>query len=443
MRMGVKGESNVMDSILCALWIALLWIRITATTVTVDSVFSSRSIVIIKIYRVLFALMLVALTWRFLVVLNANLYFGKLLKIIKVMSWESIKFFGFVFIVFVSIFLAAMFMSHDDKDSEFYDFWNGMLFSLAVFFGGEDGQWSESGDGISTSFMVIVGLFGTMLITNLLIAILTNEYDRVSEQAAAEIMSNKTELVYDLLDSHRLMPPPLTTLVLFLAAIVWILNLMVSLIYPRWNLYAHIHYGTFQSLTKRFDLRELRCRCTSQEDSTAPSTTTDKIGPSGYFQSMTRLRVLKWHFLGLFSMLSCGHSVKNRCIHHRGCYGYLEIRGKKKETKKYRAVDGIRMAEWLHRYEQESGAQIAADDSEGLMRVTNAADVLFCRYCNRSFSCSKFEEELASPFTGLLELLSSFVFLIIVYLPLLPLMIALCKIINVYRRKASKKLSGF
>ena len=66
-------------------------------------------------------------------------------------------------------------------------------------------------------FSVFVAtVFGTLILTNLLLALMTTKYDDVRERAAAEVMCNQAELAYDLTtQTSRLMPPPVNILVCF------------------------------------------------------------------------------------------------------------------------------------------------------------------------------------------------------------------------------------
>lgn len=52
------------------------------------------------------------------------------------------------------------------------------------------------------------------ILTNLLIALMTSEYEKVVERADEEVNFNRVELAYDLTtQTSRLMPPPLNILV--------------------------------------------------------------------------------------------------------------------------------------------------------------------------------------------------------------------------------------
>ena len=82
--------------------------------------------------------------------------------------------------------------------------------------------------------MGIATIFGTLVLTNLLIALMTTEYEKVSERAAAEVMCNQAELAYDLTtQTSRLMPAPLNLIPLVFSVIIWFFNLIISLLNPR------------------------------------------------------------------------------------------------------------------------------------------------------------------------------------------------------------------
>ena len=90
---------------------------------------------------------------------------------------------------------------------------------------------------VITLSMGIATIIGTLVLTNLLIALMTTEYEKVSERAAAEVMFNQAELAYDLTtQTSRLMPAPLNLIPLVFSAIIWFFNLIISLINPKFVL---------------------------------------------------------------------------------------------------------------------------------------------------------------------------------------------------------------
>merc|ERR1719273_2544274 len=116
-----------------------------------------------------------------------------------------------------------------------------MIYTLQVFIGVTDLN-GVVGQRIAHAFMVGALFFGTLILTNLLIALMSTKFQEVSKRAAAEVMYNKAELTYDLSkQTSRMMPPPLNLLAVVVFVIVWSLNLFVScVINPKWNVYAHL-----------------------------------------------------------------------------------------------------------------------------------------------------------------------------------------------------------
>merc|ERR1712130_381691 len=102
--------------------------------------------------------------------------------------------------------------------------------------------------------------------------------------------------------------------------------------------------------------------------------------------------------------------------HHRNCYGYLVMHGGSKEMKKCYAVDGIRMAEYMERYEAKNLTKIHHKDRAKLTQLTSKT--LFCRYCYQPIHEQRYEDELTSPIIALTDLLSA-VFLPVGLIPLL------------------------
>jgi len=406
----------------------------------------------------LFAFQIFALTLRMLTILNTTTYFGKMLKIIKLMCIETIKFLIMYFIYIVGFWCGIWMIiiansGDEDEDFEPEDRWESLIYTLQVFIGTGDlnGVVSQK---IAQSYMVIATIFGTLILTNLLIALMTTKYEEVSEKAEAEVMLNQTELAYDLsTQTSRLMPPPLCIIPIVLAVIVWAINFVVAVVNPRWNLYAFLHHGTFQKL-RDYELGiKGMCRrakdtvcCAKADDGEsddADSASTDgaesgdgeqgeAMEPSTYFLSMTRTEVVQWHLGGLRAMISCCRccpeqkpstepNAKYKKIHHKNCYGYLLVHGRG-PLRTVSAVDGIRMAEYMERFEKSFGTKIHHDDRAQLNQLTSST--LFCRSCFQPINEERFEEELTSPFIALTDIISvgllpiALLLLVIILLPI-------------------------
>merc|ERR1711994_87782 len=121
---------------------------------------------------------------------------------------------------------------------------------------------------------------------------------------------------------------------------------------------------------------------------------------------MTRTEVLKWHLGALRALFSCccskevneneNMSKDYMLIHHRNCYGYLVKHGTEGALRKVSAVDGIRMAEYMDRYEKKNLTKIHHHDRAKLTQLTS--NTLFCRYCFQPIDETHYQSQLTSPF---------------------------------------------
>lgn len=100
-----------------------------------------------------------------------------------------------------------------------------------------------------------------MILTNLMIALMTTEYDKVQAQAKAEVIFNETELTVDLSQRSRMMPPPLNVFVLVIAAVMLVSNLLLVFLCKvggkNWNIFAVIDHELFNNLKEHnFNFRK-------------------------------------------------------------------------------------------------------------------------------------------------------------------------------------------
>eukprot|EP01084_Bolivina_argentea_P150327 262534_1 len=228
--------------------------------------------------------------------------------------------------------------------------------------------------------MVLATIFGALILTNLLIALMTTEYENVQEAAKGEVIYNKADLAYDLSNRSRLMPPPLNIVVL--------------------NMYYYMDYQTFFNLQHDNIFR-------------LPEVTRTKL-------HIDRCDILWWY---LIACCSNKHKVEKRWkILHKGCYGVLLLDVEDEEDKNYgeTVCTGISMIEYLDRFERKRKQKIEINDKKLLKALTK--DTLFCQHCFKPFLKESFEHELASPYTALLDILSAIMF-VVFPIALIPLLI--------------------
>jgi len=378
-------------------------------------------------YLLLFAIQIIMVTIRMLTIFNTYTYFGKILKIIKRMFWETVQFLVMYMVYVVGFYCGIWFIIIANSDDDNLDYqpegwWKTLLYTFQVFVGSQDITGVVDQE-IAQIFVWVTTIFGTLILTNLLIALMTTKYEEVSEKAEAEVMLNQSERAYDLCnETPRLLPPPLTVLPMVFMFIAWWINLFVALLNPRWNVYAFVHHGTFERLKKvswTGCCRREKPKASDGGDGGdgAKGEHSPGCSASTFFQEMKRREVLSWH------CESIGFGKYQR-IHHKNCYGYLIVHGKRsKDLRNFFTVDGIRMAEYIRRFEDKNLSKIHHEDRALLAQLSS--DILFCRSCFKPFREDRVEDELVSPIVALMDLISA----ALLPIALLPLIIILVPLI--------------
>lgn len=276
--------------------------------------------------------------------------------------------------------------------------------------------------------MVIATLFGTLILTNLLIALMTTEYENVQEKAKDEVIYNKAELTSDLSKRSRLMPPPFNILALVVTLIIDIINFFTALISPSYyNIYTYIDHQLF------FNLQSFNIWQFEYDDWKDITGTTLKY--------KTRWNILQWYLIAWwYDWIKDKKEDKKEQnqssywrIHHKACYGCLIYDNghndnqidTKLRTETYR---GITMTEYLERYERKRKQKIEPKDKQLLKRLT--PNTLFCEYCYRPFLRDDVKKELTTSYIALLDLVSAIMFVIfpVAWIPLIILFFILAVI---------------
>eukprot|EP01084_Bolivina_argentea_P150325 262530_1 len=262
---------------------------------------------------------------------------------------------------------------------------------------------------LAVIFMVGATIFGALILTNLLIALMTTEYEHVQEAAKGEVIYNKADLAYDLSNRSRLMPPPLNIVVLIISLIIHVFNIFYSLIIHPTTL--NIYY--YMNHTTLFNLQHYNIfRCQSDQRILRHYKQAD--------EDLTRSDLLWWYFIAWWSNDSYAHSTsinqtyKNWKSLHKGCYGTLL------DVHDEFTIMGINMLNYLDRYEKTQKYKVETNDKKLLKALTK--DTLFCECCFKPFLQEHYRDELASPFTALLDILSAIMF-VVFPISLIPLLI--------------------
>eukprot|EP01083_Nonionella_stella_P210878 763015_1 len=411
----MMGQTNVLDAGISVIWLALLALRVVIFSSGKDEEEIHEDMLLDYVqhgFVFLFAMQILLVTFRLFKIVNSSEYFGKMLRIIKLMLQEFIKFFVIFFMIMIASLFGIWFISgvHQKVDEPFWQngFRFGFLYMFELFIGTKEiSDWEF--EMIPSGYLVITSMLGTLLLLNLLIATMASKYDEVKEQAHKEVILYKTELSFDLLRRSRHMPPPLNVILYLITAIILLLNLFVALLVPKWNVFGLVHYDAFENM-KIFNC--WRCRhkkCTypgiyGQGTRLETARNKPKVEPLKYFAEMSRCDVFAWFF-------GCDR-IK---IHHTGCYGSMKLFSNPKKKKSKVNVDGITMSKYFEHYEENKKRLISRQDRIVLNKLT--ANTLFCPKCYHGFTNTdnkkRLEKEFVSPLVPLFDYISAIVFVAI------------------------------
>ena len=400
-----------------------------------------------QIFAFLFGIQIFLVTIRSFKIVGNSTYFGALIRIFKLMLQEIIKF-GFIYVMMmIGVLFGLWFIcginTHDDDDA----FWGkglsgGFLLIFEIFIGTKEISEFEL-DATAAVYLVIASVFGTLVLLNLLIALMNAKYDQVQDQALANVMLNHTEVAFDYLGRARHMPPPLNIIVYFLTFWVWLINGISSCIFKK-NIFTYVHYDMFDYL-KNFRFWCCRTNTTNKDhngEADKSKNKTVEIGKLEYFASMNRKQAFIWYrnqmlngIMIIFDMIASltlciadgilpgvNHKRFDRVlIHHKGCYGCIKIFSNENKSNEY-VMDGITMSTYFGIYEEHKKSSITRQDRITLTRLTSKT--LFCSKCYQAFLISdpeELEKELVTPIVPLLDFVSSITFVIfpIAWIPLI------------------------
>merc|ERR1712154_429457 len=91
---------------------------------------------------------------------------------------------------------------------------------------------------VAELFAILYIIFATILMMNLLIALMTTTYEEINKQERSEASVAIAETTYDLSHTSRFMPAPICIYIFAIAMIVHILNFFPAMCCPKWcNIY--------------------------------------------------------------------------------------------------------------------------------------------------------------------------------------------------------------
>eukprot|EP01084_Bolivina_argentea_P057973 105879_1 len=202
-----------------------------------------RNAPLTKIYMIFWSIQLILLWCRIAALLQRNKHAGSLLRMIMNMMVEISSFALLLFLFVFGFVLAVYYIAGGDVDAtEDFGGLNRLssviLYHIQALLAAQ--EWGnivstpDSGFDSDRSIMVetcmvILSIFGTLLLMNLFIALLTITYE--SEKQNAKLKTNFARITHtiELDQKSAAMPPPLNLLVFALTILYWIFDALLIL----------------------------------------------------------------------------------------------------------------------------------------------------------------------------------------------------------------------
>lgn len=209
-------------------------------------------------YDVLWAFYCVVLSWRALLIcFQTSAHLGPLLHAIQLMFKVVLRF----AVVFVMVTIGFIFgikyiysgsdtysATRDEQGLYTFTYVHSSIEFLlesalgAREFEGIDEELLGQNYVIATTFLMLWLIVTVVILLNLLIALMTTEYDAVKQLAREEAAFLSAQNCYDLKHRLRFMPPPFNWLPVVVTLVVTLFNFIPALISPNYlNIYAYLH----------------------------------------------------------------------------------------------------------------------------------------------------------------------------------------------------------
>eukprot|EP01084_Bolivina_argentea_P000247 478_1 len=422
----VNLSNNIWDIALSLQFIILFVLRVFGGWL---SIYNKKSQ---KIYDIFWAIQCVFLAVRALRLFQTSTFLGPLLHVVGLMVQTLIKFLIMIIATFIGFVIGIMYISNGDNNNSsgiLHQFSTAQdtseyLFELAV--GIESLSTLElfsQNERIAQIFIALYIIITSILLLNLLIALMTTEYQMVQELAKEEAAYLKAQSCYDLKHRSRYIPPPINWILYIIIFIIHIINFLPALLLPNYlNIYAHLH--------KKW-MNPLRSHCYrhwhhphDRPEQYKKYEKIQKLQFEIWDESQknimnTRLKVLDYYWKSLFAAWAAKPCCKNINIldwkiYHVNCYNIVS--NGTNNIQKWNVVD---INEYFNVYEHCTQNTLDQHDKNLVAHLTSNSCV-FCKYCKRSITTSPnhIKSQLLTPFWVLADIISIWCFLVILYFPI-------------------------
>lgn len=388
-------------------------------------------------YYILFAIQTASLSARSLVLFQTSEYFGVLLRMMQRLIIEMSRFLVVLALILVGFVFGFYYIQggyqvpfEGDVDVVQYaaDWYTGFkyLFQLTVGVGDFSDIEDIVPDEITAQlFTILYIIFATILMMNLLIALMTTTFDNVYSQARTESSFAIAETTFDLSHRSRFMPAPICIHIMAIAIAIHIVNFFTSICFPKsLNIYNFIDHKRYKWLVETRLFWKQNVWCCGSNDNNDSNDINDEVKEEDTYKLITRGRVWKYYLSTIFfwEPECIQKKIKGYRfnIHHSGCYSCIptKLGAKIRDAEKDRSTcNGITLNQYAEEYEKYHKFALDPQDTVLLKHLT--VDTLFCKHCFRPFDPKHVENSLLTPFWALSEVLSILLFPFTVWLPLL------------------------
>ena len=261
---------NVFDVIISVNWIILAYIRFfpelcfgleyCKTDDDDDSnecTDESHNSTLVLIYMSFWSIQCVILWVRVIGMFSRTDALGPFLRVLVLIFRDILGFFVLAFVVFLGFIYALYYIiagdldreyvgevPEDDQISFYLDSAKGCaLYLVQTFLGQQDWEvlqenetynFSRQRAQLAEGLILVFVLIGTLLLLNLLIAVMSNTFNTQQQEAKKELAFSKLETTFDLAHRGRLMPPPLNLFAILIWAVIEVFYYLIAIVkYPK------------------------------------------------------------------------------------------------------------------------------------------------------------------------------------------------------------------
>jgi hypothetical protein len=181
--------------------------------------------------------------------LQTGTYLGPLLRVVGLMVSQIVKFGVVVVMLFIGYVFGLMYISSGDTSGNhpFSDMSDTVIYLFELTVGANDFSPTDemnSNSMITQIYLAMFVILVSILLLNLLIALMTTEFESVRDLAKSERAYLKARAAYEFSHRTAFIPPPLNIITFVITTIIHWINFPFAMIWPsklNMNIYNHLH----------------------------------------------------------------------------------------------------------------------------------------------------------------------------------------------------------